>query len=243
MNHGFMQMGGKLPETAKPSRPAAFLRGGANPVTRPGHPPSIPRNPVMNKPSIARRLICLAGLSGGGQRRRSTRRCSIGTTSTVEQTKIMDSLVADFRPEPGHHDQCAEHPVNLLRPPVHVDRRRQGAGRGDGQAGQPAAVDRDGALEPIDAQVAAWPGKADLGDKLLEINKGHDGKQYYLPLRCGDLPLPRRSVRESRAEAAGVLRTSSMHPKLTAAAAPGGAAIRLRHARRPRGQDAGARSC
>jgi multiple sugar transport system substrate-binding protein len=47
---------------------------------------------------------------------------------------------------------------------------------------QPRLVEM-GALEPIDAQVAAWPGKDDLLDNLLDINKGPDGKQYYLPVQ------------------------------------------------------------
>ena len=40
-----------------------------------------------------------------------------------------------------------------------------------------------GALEPIGDRIDAWPGKADLLDNLLEINKGPDGKQYYLPIQ------------------------------------------------------------
>jgi multiple sugar transport system substrate-binding protein len=40
-----------------------------------------------------------------------------------------------------------------------------------------------GALEPIGNRIDAWPGKADLLDNLLEINKGPDGKQYYLPIQ------------------------------------------------------------
>ena len=39
------------------------------------------------------------------------------------------------------------------------------------------------ALEPLDARIAAWPGKADLLDNLLPLNKGPDGKQYYLPIQ------------------------------------------------------------
>lgn len=40
-----------------------------------------------------------------------------------------------------------------------------------------------GALEPLDARINAWPGKADLLDNLLTLNKGTDGKQYYLPIQ------------------------------------------------------------
>lgn len=47
---------------------------------------------------------------------------------------------------------------------------------------QPRLIEM-GALEPISARVDAWPGKADLLDNLLEINKGTDGKQYYLPIQ------------------------------------------------------------
>ncbi len=39
------------------------------------------------------------------------------------------------------------------------------------------------ALEPIDAMVAAWPGRSDIADNIWKINKGADGKQYYLPLQ------------------------------------------------------------
>ena len=40
-----------------------------------------------------------------------------------------------------------------------------------------------GALEPIGDRINAWPGKADLLDNLLELNKGPDGQQYYLPIQ------------------------------------------------------------
>ncbi len=40
-----------------------------------------------------------------------------------------------------------------------------------------------GALEPLDARINAWPGKADLLDNLLTLNKAPDGKQYYLPIQ------------------------------------------------------------
>ncbi|MBW8319131.1 MAG: sugar ABC transporter substrate-binding protein [Arenimonas sp.] len=40
-----------------------------------------------------------------------------------------------------------------------------------------------GALEPIGERIDAWPGKADLLDNLLELNKGSDGNQYYLPIQ------------------------------------------------------------
>ncbi|RDJ27909.1 sugar ABC transporter substrate-binding protein [Bosea caraganae] len=47
---------------------------------------------------------------------------------------------------------------------------------------QPRLVEM-GALEPIGARIDAWPGKADLLDNLVEINKGPDGKQYFLPIQ------------------------------------------------------------
>jgi multiple sugar transport system substrate-binding protein len=40
-----------------------------------------------------------------------------------------------------------------------------------------------GALEPIGDRIDAWAGKADLLDNLLELNKGSDGQQYYLPVQ------------------------------------------------------------
>lgn len=39
-----------------------------------------------------------------------------------------------------------------------------------------------GALEPLDERTAAWDGKADLLDDLLETNQGPDGR-YYLPVQ------------------------------------------------------------
>jgi multiple sugar transport system substrate-binding protein len=49
-------------------------------------------------------------------------------------------------------------------------------------ANQPQLVEMD-ALEPIDARLAKWDGKADLANNLLKINGFSDGKQYYLPLQ------------------------------------------------------------
>lgn len=40
-----------------------------------------------------------------------------------------------------------------------------------------------GALEPLGERIDAWPGKADLLDNLLNLNKASDGKQYYLPIQ------------------------------------------------------------
>jgi multiple sugar transport system substrate-binding protein len=47
---------------------------------------------------------------------------------------------------------------------------------------QPRMVEM-GALEPIGDRIDAWPGKADLLDHVIDINKGPDGKQYYLPIQ------------------------------------------------------------
>lgn len=47
---------------------------------------------------------------------------------------------------------------------------------------QPRLVEM-GALEPIGERINAWPGKADLLDNLLELNKAQDGQQYYLPIQ------------------------------------------------------------
>jgi multiple sugar transport system substrate-binding protein len=47
---------------------------------------------------------------------------------------------------------------------------------------QPRLVEM-GALEPIGDRIDAWPGKADLLDHIVELNKGPDGKQYYLPIQ------------------------------------------------------------
>ena len=39
------------------------------------------------------------------------------------------------------------------------------------------------ALEPLDAAISGWPGRADIADSVWKINRGADGKQYYLPLQ------------------------------------------------------------
>ncbi len=39
------------------------------------------------------------------------------------------------------------------------------------------------ALAPLDEAIAAWPGKSDIADNIWKINRGADGKQYYLPLQ------------------------------------------------------------
>ncbi|MEI4487521.1 sugar ABC transporter substrate-binding protein [Frigidibacter sp. MR17.14] len=47
---------------------------------------------------------------------------------------------------------------------------------------QPRLLEME-ALEPIDDQLDAWPGKADLLDNLLDLTKAQDGKHYYLPVQ------------------------------------------------------------
>jgi multiple sugar transport system substrate-binding protein len=39
------------------------------------------------------------------------------------------------------------------------------------------------ALEPLDPMIASWPGRTDIADNIWKINRGSDGKQYYLPLQ------------------------------------------------------------
>ena len=39
------------------------------------------------------------------------------------------------------------------------------------------------ALEPLDERIAAWEGREDLLDNLLDLTKAEDGKQYYLPIQ------------------------------------------------------------
>ncbi|MGV1916754.1 sugar ABC transporter substrate-binding protein [uncultured Agrobacterium sp.] len=57
---------------------------------------------------------------------------------------------------------------------------------------QPRLVEM-GALEPIGDKIDAWKGKADLLDNVLELNKGPDGTQYYLPIQYVALYLYYRS--------------------------------------------------
>ncbi|MEV8465352.1 sugar ABC transporter substrate-binding protein [Fluviibacterium sp. DFM31] len=47
---------------------------------------------------------------------------------------------------------------------------------------QPRLVEM-GALAPIDDELAGWDGRDQLLDNLLELAKGPDGKQYYLPVQ------------------------------------------------------------
>ncbi len=47
---------------------------------------------------------------------------------------------------------------------------------------QPRLIEM-GALEPLGERIDGWAGKADLLDNLLDLNKGSDGQQYYLPIQ------------------------------------------------------------
>ncbi|WP_263770233.1 ABC transporter substrate-binding protein [Propionivibrio soli] len=102
-----------------------------------------------------------------------------------ESTKLMDDLVSAFESKnPGikvkaenvpwnnYYDKLFTSIVGGKAPDVAMVKLAQ----------QPQLLEM-GALEPIDKMVASWPGKDDLGNNLLEINKGPDGKQYYLPLQ------------------------------------------------------------
>ncbi len=102
-----------------------------------------------------------------------------------EQTSIMDGLVADFQAKnPGitvnaqnvpwnsYYDKLFTSIVGGKAPDVAMVKLAQ----------QPQLIEM-GALEPIDAMLPGWAGKADLSNNLLEINKAADGKQYYMPLQ------------------------------------------------------------
>jgi multiple sugar transport system substrate-binding protein len=39
------------------------------------------------------------------------------------------------------------------------------------------------ALEPLDTIIGGWAGRSDIPDNIWKINKGADGRQYYLPLQ------------------------------------------------------------
>ena len=59
------------------------------------------------------------------------------------------------------------------------------------------------ALEPIDSLIGGWAGRTDIADNIWKINRGADGKQYYLPLQYVVLYLYYRpDLFEKRPEAA-----------------------------------------
>ena len=73
-----------------------------------------------------------------------------------------------------------------------------------------------GALEPIDAMVAGWDGRADISDDIWKVNKSVTGEQYYLPLQYVVLYL---YYRPDLFEAAGVAPPTSFEEFLAAAKA------------------------
>jgi multiple sugar transport system substrate-binding protein len=142
----------------------------------------------MKTHSIKRRILGLAALCG------ALASVSAMAQQTVqywyhfdnpEQTKVMEGLVSDFQARnPGITINAQNIPWNN-----YYDRLFTTIAGGKAPdvamvklANQPQLIEM-GALEPIDSQLASWAGKADLGDNLLELNRGHDGKQYYLPLQ------------------------------------------------------------
>ncbi len=141
----------------------------------------------MKQPlSITRRLLCLAGLCSALASAHAQQNIVYWYHfDNPEQTKVMDGLVADFQARnPGMTVNAQNIPWNN-----YYDRLFTAIAGGEAPdvamvklANQPQLIEM-GAFEPVDAQVASWAGKADLGDNLLDINKGHDGKQYYLPLQ------------------------------------------------------------
>lgn len=102
-----------------------------------------------------------------------------------ENTKLMDELVKSFEAKnPGIKINAENVPWNSYfeklfiaivggkAPDVALVRL----------ALQPQLLEM-GALEPITQRLDAWPGKADLANNLLEINKAADGNYYYLPVQ------------------------------------------------------------
>ena len=102
-----------------------------------------------------------------------------------ESIKLMDELVGSFESKnPGikikaenipwnnYYDKLFTSIVGGKAPDVAMVKLAQ----------QPQLLEMD-ALESIDKRVADWAKKDDLGNNLLEINKGSDGRQYYLPLQ------------------------------------------------------------
>ncbi len=102
-----------------------------------------------------------------------------------ESTVIMNELVSSFEsknpnikvkaeniPWNNYYDKLFTSIVGGKAPDVAMVKLAQ----------QPQLIEME-ALESIDKPLSTWSGKEDLGNNLLEINKGSDGKQYYLPLQ------------------------------------------------------------
>lgn len=102
-----------------------------------------------------------------------------------ESTKQMDDLVKTFETKnPGIKIKAENIPWNN-----YYDKLFTSIAGGKAPdvamvklAQQPQLLEM-GALEPLTTQLAGWSGKADLAANLLNITKGPDGKQYYLPLQ------------------------------------------------------------
>lgn len=139
-------------------------------------------------PSLLRRALIAAGLLGAALGAGAQSPQSIVYWyhfDNPEQTKVMDALVADFQAKnPGIKVDAQNIPWNN-----YYDRLFTAIAGGKApdaamvKLQSQAQLVEMGALEPIDARIANWPGRADLGDNLLNLNKGGDGKQYYLPLQ------------------------------------------------------------
>jgi multiple sugar transport system substrate-binding protein len=141
----------------------------------------------MRPASITRRLLCAAGLASALA---STPAAAQNVLfwyhfDNPEQTRLMDELVTEFQgknpgitinaqniPWNSYYDKLFTSVVGGKAPDVAMVKLAQ----------QPQLIEM-GALDAIDAQIAAWPGKADMAENLLNINKADDGKQYYLPLQ------------------------------------------------------------
>ena len=103
----------------------------------------------------------------------------------AENTKIMDELVKTFESRnPAIKIKADNVPFNNYFEKLFVS-------IAGGQAPdvavtrlalQPQLLEI-GALEPITKQIANWPGRADLANNLLDINKAPDGEFYYMPLQ------------------------------------------------------------
>jgi multiple sugar transport system substrate-binding protein len=102
-----------------------------------------------------------------------------------DNTKYMTELVADFeKANPDIKIDAQNIPWNS-----YYDKLFTSIAGGNAPdvamvklASQPQLVEMD-ALEPIDARLAKWDGKADLANNLLNINAFAPDKHYYLPLQ------------------------------------------------------------
>ena len=101
-----------------------------------------------------------------------------------ENTKLLEELVKDFEaknpdikikaqniPWNSYFDKLYTSIIGNQAPDVAMTRLSL----------QPQLIEMD-AIEPLDARLEKWPGKADLADNILNINKAADGKHYYLPI-------------------------------------------------------------